>query len=77
MTMDERADILKVAVMRMAMAAPAPKPGSTPTSVPKRTPTKQLRRLEGTRKAENPNTSWSKAFNVIPLHSQSTYTEIT
>ena len=51
---EETADILKVAVMRIAIAAPGPKPGNTPTKVPKKTPKKQLRRLEGVKIIENP-----------------------
>jgi len=51
---EDTVDILKVVAMRIAMAAPGPNPGNTPTSVPNRTPMKQMRRLEGIKIMENP-----------------------
>ena len=52
--MEGTADIPYVVVMRIAIAAPAPKPGKTPTNVPKRSPMKQLSKLEGRKMIENP-----------------------
>jgi len=46
--------ILKVNGRRIAIEAAGPRPGRTPTSVPKKTPIKQPTRLRGVVRTENP-----------------------
>src|SRR5450759_2192756 len=65
MMMEVTAGNFKVVVMRIAMAAPAPKPGKTPVKVPNRTPMKQKRRLYESRAIEKPYQSWSNTFMSI------------
>jgi hypothetical protein len=48
------AGILNVRGRRIAMEAAGPRPGKTPINVPRNTPIKQKRRLNGVRRTENP-----------------------
>ena len=54
MIMADTGGIWKVIGMRSAIVLAEPIPGKTPTSVPSRTPVKQLRRLKGVRHTEKP-----------------------
>src|SRR3972149_5392959 len=55
-----------VAGRRRARAGPAPRPGSTPTAVPRTTPRKQYARLTGERATVSPSQSPSSAPMVAP-----------
>jgi hypothetical protein len=54
MMMAEVAVILKLMGRRIDMVATGPSPGRTPTSVPIKTPTKQAKRVLGSKLTEKP-----------------------
>jgi hypothetical protein len=54
MMMAEVAVILKLMGSKMDMVATGPRPGRTPISVPMKTPTKQAKRLFGSKLTEKP-----------------------
>src|SRR5712691_7123943 len=51
---------------RMAMAAVGPRPGSTPTSVPRSDPSNAMPRLSGDSAAANPPTRWLRTSTSDP-----------
>jgi hypothetical protein len=63
MMMAVAGSILKVRGSNMAIVAAGPRPGRTPTTVPRTTPTKHQKRLTGVRATENPRIRFPTASN--------------
>src|SRR5262245_57307849 len=62
--------ILKVSGRSRAIVAGGPRPGSTPTIVPKNTPTKHQKRFAGLRAIENPRKRLPIASKSPPISSK-------
>jgi len=67
MIIAEMGDILNVAGKRMDIAPTGPIPGSTPTSVPIKTPMKQKKILLGSSPIEKPYMRLSRISNMFSL----------